>query len=378
MRVLLVTRNLLYYTCELANGLTEAGADVLLLYPRDGGDAVLDPGQTADDLVDRMLESGVNRKGIDLPQGVRSRNFLRTLKSISRAIRLTKKFRPDVIHVQQNRDWRLYLILRRLNSSAPLVLTIHDASAHPGEPWDKKSLFVREYLKRTAIGIIVHGQSIKAQLLESGVEEQKIYVVPHGVYTVYSKWEEREARTDLRMVLFYGRMHEYKGLAVLIEAIPLVLERVPEARFVIAGSGPHLDERLTQLEQMPQVQVIPRRILNSETARLFQEAAVVVLPYIEASQSGVVNISYAFYKPVVASDVGALPEAVRHRETGLLVPPGDPAKLAAALSEILCDEGLWQDCSRGAKKMAEDQLSWRQIAQQTLEVYNEALGDHRA
>lgn len=375
MRVLLFTRNLLYYTCELANGLTQAEADVLLLYPQDGGDAVVDPDKTAGDLVDEISEEGVGRKAIDLPQGTRLRDLPRTVMSILHAVRLAKRFRPDVIHVQQNRDWRLYLTLRLLQRTAPIVLTLHDASAHPGEEWDKKSLFVRDYLRRTARRIIVHGQSIRNQLAGSGIDEAKIRIIPHGAYGLYRRWMNPVVKMDEQTVLFYGRMHKYKGLEILIDAIPLVQEQLPEAKFVIAGSGPALDEMRPQLERFQNVQVMSRRILNDETARLFQEAAVIVLPYIEASQSGVINIAYAFGKPVVASDVGALPEVVDHGATGLLVPPSDPQTLADALVSLLSDRALWNKCSEGAAKMADGPLSWRQIARQTVEVYEEALAE---
>jgi glycosyltransferase involved in cell wall biosynthesis len=98
-----------------------------------------------------------------------------------------------------------------------------------------------------------------------------------------------------------------------------------------------------------------------------------VLPYLEASQSGVVPVAYAFGKPVVATRVGGLPDVVEHGQTGLLVPPGDSQSLARAVIDLLTDDARRRDMGARARRFAETELSWSRIGQRTLEVYQKVL-----
>lgn len=110
-------------------------------------------------------------------------------------------------------------------------------------------------------------------------------------------------------------------------------------------------------------------------AALFQRSTLVVLPYTEMSgMSGVLNVAYAFGKPVVVSDVGGLDEAVEHGKTGLLVPPRDPQALADAIIQLLVDPDLKMIMQKNVKRKAEE-LSWSSVAKKTMEVYNEASDD---
>src|SRR5512146_668340 len=88
--------------------------------------------------------------------------------------------------------------------------------------------------------------------------------------------------------------------------------------------------------------VLNDRICDEQRAELFRNASVVVLPYIEASQSGVVPLAYQYGKPVVATHVGGLPEAVENGRTGLVVPPRDERALASAILRLLGDAELRQ------------------------------------
>jgi len=112
---------------------------------------------------------------------------------------------------------------------------------------------------------------------------------------------------------------------------------------------------------------------RDESADLFRRASVVVLPYIEASQSGVLAFAYTFGKPVVVTTVGSLPEVVDQGETGMVVPPRDEAALAEAIVSVLGDRERRREMGRKAYQKATTELSWDTIAQQTLAVYEEAL-----
>jgi glycosyltransferase involved in cell wall biosynthesis len=111
-----------------------------------------------------------------------------------------------------------------------------------------------------------------------------------------------------------------------------------------------------------------------EEAELFERCSLLVLPYIDASQSGVVPVAYAFKKAVVVTDVGSLPEVVDDGITGYVVTAGDEVALAEAVIKLLKDDALRKEMGeKGYQKLKRD-LSWDKIAKETAQVYRGVLG----
>ena len=119
-------------------------------------------------------------------------------------------------------------------------------------------------------------------------------------------------------------------------------------------------------------------VSDNVRATLFQQASVVALPYIEASQSGVVPLAYMHMKPVVATTVGGLPEMVEEGRTGFLVPPRDERALAAAVVRLLRDSNLRRQCGLNGKRKLDEECAPAAIACQTLDVYHRALDPARS
>jgi glycosyltransferase involved in cell wall biosynthesis len=142
--------------------------------------------------------------------------------------------------------------------------------------------------------------------------------------------------------LFLGRLEAYKGLSVLVEAVQSLDGRVPSPTrtapgLVIAGPG-HLAGVVR--DPLPEgIEVRQGLVSDEEAVDLFRRCGLLVLPYVEASQSALVAAAYFFQKPVLATRVGALPEYVVEGETGWIVPPRDPQALALALRATLSDPG---------------------------------------
>jgi glycosyltransferase involved in cell wall biosynthesis len=111
--------------------------------------------------------------------------------------------------------------------------------------------------------------------------------------------------------------------------------------------------------------------------KLFQEASLVVLPYIDGSQSGVIPMAYAFSKPVVTTNVGSLPENVDDGITGYIVPPRDSQKLAEAIIDLLINSEKRKKMGMNAFKKTQEELAWKNIATKTLEIYKKALNKHQ-
>jgi glycosyltransferase involved in cell wall biosynthesis len=164
--------------------------------------------------------------------------------------------------------------------------------------------------------------------------------VPHPVYAQYGaagrSREAARAKADLEgdVLLFFGFVRRYKGLDVLIEAMPRVLA-TRAVTLVVAGEFYEPIEpllaRIAELDLGNAVRVLDRYVPDEEVGDLVAAADCVVLPYRSATQSGVVLVAYAGGCPVISTAVGGLPEVVEEGVTGHLVPPGNPAALADAI-----------------------------------------------
>ena len=161
------------------------------------------------------------------------------------------------------------------------------------------------------------------------------------------------------VMLFFGFVRRYKGLEYLIRAMPEVLRNI-QAELLIVGEfwedkGLYL-KTIEELGLRGNIEVVDRYIPNEEVGLYFSAADVVVLPYVDATQSAIVSLAYAFDKPVITTNVGGLPEVVCDGETGFIVPPRDSAALAAAVVEFF--RGGYASRMAANVKVRKEALSW--------------------
>ena len=303
----------------------------------------------------------------------RLRQPLKQLHSIQKILKRVSQFAPDVVHFQQGHMW-FNAVLKRLKKY-PLVITIHDPRHHEGDQVSRKTpQWLLDYGFRQADHVIVHGDAIAESVEKTfEFEPKQIHTIPHVAMGM--KHLEAEEDEDENLVLFFGRIWDYKGLDQLIAAEPLVHEEVPEARIMIAGEGDDFSKYQAMMKNPEHFIVRNAWISDLQRARFFQRSALVVLPYNEATQSGVIPVASNHGKPVVATRVGALAECVDHGQTGILVPPRDPNALAEAIIRLLKDKQLRHEMGRAAKAKLELENSPRAVSDLTLEVYYQAVAD---
>ena len=147
----------------------------------------------------------------------------------------------------------------------------------------------------------------------------------------------------------------------------------PASYGINAGSGEDLASYFPDGLDRKHYEIIKGFIPYSDVAGLFQRSAISVLPYIEASQSGVAAASYGLGTPVIASNVGGLSELVHDSEDGLLVPPADPQALAQAIIQFLSDPDRQTRMRQAALNRSQTDLSWSTIARQTITTYEQAI-----
>jgi len=367
MKILLVSLHFVEYSIELAKALSANNTVHLILSkPRVS--------ETVGTDLDRLLEGKVSYTLLS-KYSLKNPQILSNLFII---IKKLLKFKPDVIHHQESRDPSNFFVLF-FSIFIPTVGTVHDVNFHPGSKVKYYRLivilkkFIITYLYRK---IIVHGHALKTALTNIIRRPPgDIAVIPHGCLFSFKANAQGTAKKteEIYSVLFFGHMLKYKGLQYLIEAEPIISQSIPSFKLIVAGSGEDLTRNKHLIGSNPHFEVHDRYIANDEVADFFNRAAAVVLPYIEASQSGIIATAFAFGKPVITTDVGSLAEVVEDRKTGLLIPPLNTLELANAIIHLLGNEELRAKMGKEALKEAHTILSWNHIADSTHKVYKEAL-----
>lgn len=233
-------------------------------------------------------------------------------------------------------------------------------------------------LLRRMDAVIAHSEHGAARLRdELGLDRARVHVIEHGAFDYLTRLpEERPLPEELRdvegpVVLFFGLLRPYKGVDVLLEAF----RSVEGAELWVVGRpmmdlGP-LYEAAARAPGT--VRFVPRFVTDPEIPAFFRRADLVVLPYREIEQSGVLYTALAFGKPIVAGGVGGFAEVAERHGAARLVPPGDAVALAEALSELLGDEGARERLGSAAAAAAAGPYSWDSVAAKTLALYRDLL-----
>lgn len=209
------------------------------------------------------------------------------------------------------------------------AITIHDLLPHYPRPW---SLLLHAWFYRRFDRLIVHSERAAAALRDMGVPT-KALVVPHGVYDIFRTQDLRREdvlplfpaiNQDDFLVLYFGHVETRKGILEFLQASRQLIGETG-IKFVVAGKNDLGGEARRELESargQPNLIVHDHLVPFAEVQRYFTLADVVALPYREGTTSGVMKLAMAFGKPVIASDVGDLPETL-HEWPGRIIPTSD-------------------------------------------------------
>jgi glycosyltransferase involved in cell wall biosynthesis len=278
----------------------------------------------------------------------------------------------DVVHFQwltvQPLDVHLLPRAAR-RGGKPLVLTSHDVlprEPRPGQLGAQRRLYER------VDAVVVHSEHGRDRLVgELGIEPARVRVIPHGPLTHLTAPAQEDplppalAAVEVPVVLFFGLLRPYKGLDLLLEA----WREIHDAELWIVGNARMPIEGLVSASP-DNVRWVPRFVADSELPAYFRRADLVVLPYREIDQSGVLFTTLAFGRPLLLSDVGGFPEVAGLGGAELFA-AGDAAALHAALASLLADPARRDRLAAGAAAAAAGPYSWERIAASTLDLYGE-------
>ena len=277
----------------------------------------------------------------------------------------------DVVHFQ----WLTVqpLDVHLLPRSRPVVLTAHDVL--PREPRRGQLAAQRRCYER-ADAVVVHSEHGRARLAGAlGIDPAKVHVIAHGAFEHLTRVPAARPLSDelaavrKPVVLCFGLLRPYKGIDVLLEAWNALR---PDAELWIVGM-PRMDIGDLRAAAPPSVRWVPRFVADDEIAAYFERADLVVLPYREIDQSGVLFTALAFGAPLLLSAVGGFAE-VAAQGAATLVAPGDAAALAGALERLLAAPDERAALAQGARRAAAGPYSWDAIAARHLELYRSLAG----
>jgi alpha-maltose-1-phosphate synthase len=358
MRVVHLFRGFHDYIRELVNEESEIADVHVILSERDRAIA-------------KEFSAGVHVHQIPLPRVRSPFNilYLRRLRT------LVSELNPDVLHLQSGLVWEYGVLARRRFS--PVVLTVHDVVEHPSwGGWTSAPPFMSRVAVRTADAVIVHGQFNRELLLKrhKDVLPGRVYSLNHGVI---SRYGEGRARRNVPRgsgnILFFGRIDKYKGLKYLLNAVQRLRPQFPELSVVVAGAVKRREYCEILRKENPDISFRLGYQSRDMVENLFRWADVLALPYLEASQSGVLQIAVAFGVPVVATNVGAIPEAITDGMNGRLVPARDSESLAAAVADLLTDTETRGRIIDTLRIQRNGKFSWSSIARKTMDIYREVI-----
>ncbi len=324
----------------------------------------------------------------------------RKVRRVSRALRLVRSWRhaaamirmvgPDLAQFGELRyplDSASLLLLARQCPATALVDVAHnplpyDVNGTSGsvEKGGRLTRWLLDKAYRACDLVLVLGDGPRATLESAFPGLPRVAVCGHGDYSsVLSAEQAPPPSAAPPHALFFGAWTTYKNLPLLLDAFALVRRTLPDARLTLAGPVmPDVDlAAITRrAAEIGNVDLRPGYVPMPEVPALFAAHRVVVFTYETVNISGSVHMAYTFGRPVVATDVGSMSDAVPHDVTGLLTAP-EPAAVAAALVQVLGDPAAADRMGAQAARRVADAASWRTVVERAVPAYRDAVTAHR-
>jgi glycosyltransferase involved in cell wall biosynthesis len=291
-----------------------------------------------------------------------------TWKASQLVLSHVRKIKPDIIHIDA-KSLRFITMAPYLYFFKKVYTTIHDPIPHSGEDHLKARL-----IRFLSLGVaknyffyskFAHDEFKKIETANKKTTWQ-LRLFPITFFRKYSK-KNHEVKVHN---LFFGRLSPYKGIDVLMDAIPIILGKYPNEKFVVAGKsidGYQIDLQLIE-KYKDNIVLLNRYISNEELVDLFTSAKMVLCPYKDATQSGVLVTALALDVPVIASRVGAFPEYINENKNGLSVPVNDASALADAVTNFLDNDKYKTIASFIKEENKHNQ--WENNIEELLKAYN--------
>jgi len=297
-----------------------------LLYP-----SFLFPGTTQFDKSNVTLKTGISERIVN---SISPFSWYKTAKRI-------KEINPDLVVF----DWWhpffsfchfsiSFLLGKKFNNK--ILFITENFISHEGSFIDR---ILTKFGLTNASSFLALSQTVENDLLTiSG--KRKIYRTELPVYDCYKLPADENKSSKITfglneddfVLLFFGYIRKYKGLDLLIRALPLVIKEIPNIKLLVVGESYEkfsiYEDMVREMHLSNYVKMENKFVANEDVAKYYSASDLVMLPYRSATQSGILNVAYGFNKPVLVTNVGGLAEFVSVNETGIVVEPESPEAIA--------------------------------------------------
>ena len=347
------------FAVELAKCYLEMGHQVKMFGFRKQYPALIFPGKS-------------QTASFDLPQSLQIDNCFIPYRPDTwpKGLKAIRELEPDILFISYFIPFfaPLYFFVARAMKKAKVCVILHNLVPH--ERWPAARLLAKSVLKH-ADSIVCLSEATKTELKR--LMPNEIYLKSKlGFHPVYNQYQiQEEIAREPHTLLFFGLIKKYKGLDILISAMPKVLEQYGDAKLLIVGEVYGSDELyqnlIDELGIQENVESHFRYVEDNEVAGFFQRSSLCVLPYRTASQSGVIAMAMALGVPVLASAFEGLAQYIEDGVNGLLVPADpepSPDDLADKIIEFF-DTQAFESMSQAQKDKAKE-YTWEALAQMLL------------
>ena len=304
------------------------------------------------------------------------------------------KFCSDFVHIQHefavfNPDKRFLNLLQELKKKTRIVLTLHTVHTNETNDWNMEAMSIEEYnfgMSQLVDAIIVHQVSMKEELVRQNVNEKLIHVIPHGTEILeqankIEAMRKFELPENSRIILSFGVFGKLKRKELIVEALPEVLKKVPDAYVFFSGyvrdwvredfeTRKLYEEKAEKLGVSDHVIFAKRYIRDDEIDLVLDCSDVVVFPYFQEwhSGSGSLHLAMGSFKPIVVSKIPKFDEVPREISKELVFNPNDSSNLAKILIKLLVDNNFREMIIDNVKRYALA-TSWDLIAKAHIRLY---------
>ncbi|MFH5801169.1 glycosyltransferase [Haladaptatus sp. CMAA 1911] len=356
------------YPTQMANGISK-WADTHIIGPADAD-------------IEGLLSNRVTFHSYSATTNTTGRITGRIL-GLGELLWLTRDIDPDVIHhpfISSASSTILVPILKLFK--VPVVGTVHDPIAHTGMEYGPQHLQIRTRLNKWTSEMldttIVHGQACYEQAVEAKYPMEKVEIFPHGLYDFFLEEEFEDIPTDSNTLLFFGRIRPNKGYDRIPEILNIVEREFQNISAIVAGNpdvgafrnSTYLDDTLEKLRDDSRVELHDRYIPNEEVGKFFSRATAVVLPYYDATASGVLKTAYAFGTPVIATNTGDIGRTVSADGTGLVTDRNTSREIGNKTIEMLRNDEQQKEFSDQICE-CQKRYDWERIGKDIVELYEE-------
>ncbi len=323
-------------------------------------------------MMERFSTLGMPAFNFDVPARV-------SAAALGRVLGLIRAYRPQVVHTHLLRA-DLYGGLAGRLAGVPVVLsTAYALGDYRRDKVRRIDDFLDGVCRRLATDLLAVSEAVREDRI------RRLHWPSDRVHTIHTgiefptKADDGNSRARVRhewgipedspLVLAVARLSYEKGIDILIEAATAVHRQLPAARFVVVGDGPLKDSLIVRIRSMGIEGVVQLAGFRENVETVLSAGDLFVMPSLMEGMPNALLEAHVAGLPVVASSVGGLAEAIEHERSGLLVPPRDPAALAAAILRVLHDEPLRQRLARDGREFARQRFALELVVRRYEELY---------